>query len=67
MTEAESINYLVKALEGGNGSRFAGKAGINTSSLSKLRNGSFHIARFADRICAAYGNGIRNGWPSILR
>ena len=64
MTEQERISYLVNALEGGNGRRFAERTGINPASLSKLRKGTFHIGRFADRICSAYPN-VNKEWLMV--
>lgn len=61
MTESERIDYLVKVLEGDNARRFADKAGINPATLSKIRKGTFHVARFADRICSAYPN-VNKEW-----
>ena len=54
MNEQERIDYLILALASDNARVFAEKCDINKTSLSKLRNGRFHIPKFADRILNAY-------------
>jgi hypothetical protein len=59
MTEAERIDFIINALEGGNGSAFAQRIGISTPSASKMRRGIFSIRLKIDAILKAY--------PSINR
>lgn len=54
MTPEERINYLVLALASDNARLFAQNCGIHPSSLSKLRNGKFHLPKFSARILRAY-------------
>ena len=54
MTEAQRIDFIINALEGGNGSAFAKKIGISTASASKMRRGIFSIRLKMDAILRAY-------------
>lgn len=54
MTEAERIDFIINALEGGNGSAFAHRIGVSTPSASKMRRGLFSIRLKIDAILKAY-------------
>ena len=54
MNDQERIDYLILALASGNEKAFAQNCGIHPASLSKLRNGKFHLPRFTGRILRAY-------------
>lgn len=54
MSESERIDFLIKELTGDNARVFSDKTGITTVSISRLRKGTYHIGKYADRICAAF-------------
>ena len=54
MTEAQRIDFIINALEGGNGAAFAQRIGVSTASASKMRRGLFSIRLKMDAILGAY-------------
>ena len=54
MTEAQRIDFIINALEGGNGAAFAHRIGVSTASASKMRRGLFSIRLKVDAILRAY-------------
>lgn len=59
MGEGERIDLVIKTLAGNNAKRFSEATGIDTSTVSKLRNGGKGVWGYIDRICSAY--------PSVSR
>lgn len=60
-SESERINYLILALASDNARVFADKCGIHPASLSKLRNGKFHLTKYSGRILSGYPQ-INRDW-----
>lgn len=54
MNDSERLDYLIRHFCGGNAREFSKVTGINPSSISKIRNGTFHIGRYVGRICDAF-------------
>lgn len=54
MTEPDRIQLIIDRFEGGQKTRFAQRIGTSKSSVTKLTDGSFRIASFAERIVRAY-------------
>ena len=54
MTESERIDFLIKALEGGNARAFGKKIGASESSVSRMRSGAFSIKTKINAILSTY-------------
>lgn len=52
MSEKERIEVLIK--KAGSGRKFADLINTSSSSITKLKDGRFHITSFADRIAQAF-------------
>lgn len=52
MTEQERIEVLIK--KAGSGRKLADLINTSSSSITKLKDGRFHITAFADRIARAF-------------
>lgn len=63
MTESERIEFLIKAVAGGNASEFADRLGVNKSIVSRLRNPKYKmgIRLHIDKIMRAYPS-INRSW-----
>lgn len=65
MNDQERLEFIILALASGNARNFSRKTGIHPSSISKIKAGTFHLARFVDRILEAYpdvsGDWLRTG------
>lgn len=61
MNESERIEFIIQALESGNGSSFAQKINVSRATGSKIRNGQIAIRLHKDAILAAYPK-IRREW-----
>lgn len=59
MGEGERVDLVIKTLAGDNAKRFSEATGIDTSTVSKLRNGGKRVWGYVDKILAAY--------PSVSR
>lgn len=53
-TEAERLDLIISSLEGGNQRRFAEKAKIIDTTLSRIRSGQLSLRAQVDKIIAAY-------------
>lgn len=54
MTESERINFLIRAMENGNGAAFAKKIGVSTAMVSRIRNGEVGIRLRVNDILREY-------------
>lgn len=61
MTESERIEFIVQALESGNGAAFGKKIGVSPATVSKMRKGQVGFRLNKEGILAAYPN-IRREW-----
>jgi len=61
MNDSERLDFLIRHFSGGNAREFSKETGINPSSISKIRNGTFHIGRYVGRICSAFPS-VNQDW-----
>lgn len=54
MTESDRIEFLIKALEGGNGASFAKRIGVDPPTVSKMKKGRIGIRLHTDKILNSY-------------
>lgn len=54
MTEAERIDFLIKAVEGGNAAEFGRKIGVSKTTAHKMRTGKVGIRLNVNRIIQGY-------------